>query len=109
MIVNGRSRHRENTVSTKTKLAVAVATDEDACCPAVLLSPLSDERAEALARDFAVLADPVRLRLLSLLASAPSGEVCVCELVEPLGRSQPTISHHLRILVDAGLIAGDKR
>ncbi len=58
---------------------------------------------------FAVLADPVRLRLLSLLASASAGEACVCELVEPLGRSQPTISHHLKILVDAGLITGDKR
>ncbi len=58
---------------------------------------------------FAVLADPVRLRLLSLLASAEAGEACVCELVEPLGRSQPTISHHLKILTDAGLIVGDKR
>lgn len=91
---------------TKTKLPLA---EDDTCCPAVLTSPLSEERAEALARDFAVLADPVRLRLLSLLASAPSGEICVCELVEPLARSQPTISHHLKILVDAGLISGEKR
>lgn len=85
------------------------AVPAEACCPAVLMSPLPDERAEALARDLAVLADPVRLRLLSLLSSAPSGEACVCELVEPLGRSQPTISHHLKILVNAGLIAGEKR
>ena len=82
---------------------------DDACCPAVLMSPLSDKRAEALARDFAVLADPVRLRLLSLLTSAPAGEVCVCDLVEPLGRSQPTVSHHVKILADAGLIVGEKR
>ena len=81
----------------------------DGCCPAALASPLSEERAAALARDFAVLADPVRLRLLSLLASAPAGEACVCELVEPLDRSQPTVSHHLKILVDAGLIVGEKR
>ena len=89
--------------------AQPVATLSDDCCPAVLSSPLSEQRAVALARDFAVLADPVRLRLLSLLASAPSGEVCVCELVEPLDRSQPTVSHHLKILVEAGLIIGEKR
>ncbi len=94
-------------MATKSKPLVARITDE--CCPAVLSSPLSEERSAALARDFAVLADPVRLRLLSLLASAPSGEACVCELVEPLDRSQPTVSHHLKILVDAGLIVGDKR
>ena len=68
-----------------------------------------EERAVELARDFAVLADPVRLRLLSLLASAPTGEACVCELVEPLARSQPTVSHHLKVLADAGLIVGEKR
>lgn len=94
-------------LATRTKtLAVTV---EDACCPAVLSTPLSEARATALARDFAALADPVRLRLLSLLASAPAGEVCVCELVEPLERSQPTVSHHLKILVEAGLIVGEKR
>ena len=79
------------------------------CCPAVLSAPLSDRDAAALARDFAVLADPVRLRLLSLLASAPTGEACVCELVEPLHRTQPTVSHHLKVLADAGLITGEKR
>ena len=93
--------------SATTKRSMAVLEDE--CCPAVLSSPLSEARAGALARDFAVLADPVRLRLLSLLASAPAGEACVCELVEPLDRSQPTVSHHLKILVDAGIIAGEKR
>ncbi len=84
-----------------------VATDD--CCPAVLSSPLSEARAGDLARDFAVLADPVRLRLLSMLASAPAGEACVCELVDPLERSQPTVSHHLKILGDAGLVVGEKR
>ena len=86
-----------------------VAVGDDECCPAVLSSPLTDQRADALARDFAVLSDPVRLRLLSLLVSAPTGEACVCELVPPLGRSQPTVSHHLKILADAGLIVGQKR
>ncbi|MGI8810846.1 MAG: metalloregulator ArsR/SmtB family transcription factor [Acidimicrobiales bacterium] len=88
--------------------AKALVIDEE-CCPAVLATALSEERAVELARDFAVLADPVRLRLLSLLASAPTGEACVCELVEPLARSQPTVSHHLKVLADAGLIVGEKR
>lgn len=87
----------------------AVSTRGDECCPAVLAAPLSEQRAAALAADLAVVADPVRLRLLSLLVSAEAGEVCVCEMVGPIGRSQPTISHHLKILVDAGLIVGDKR
>ena len=93
--------------STTAKRPVSLVQEE--CCPAVLSSPLSEERAGTLARDFAVLADPVRLRLLSLLVSAPAGEACVCELVEPLGRSQPTVSHHLKILGDAGLVRGEKR
>lgn len=79
------------------------------CCPAVLSAPLSEERAADLAADLAAVADPVRLRLLSMLVSAAAGEVCVCEMVEPLGRSQPTVSHHLKILADAGLIVGEKR
>ena len=61
-----------------------------------------------LARSFAALADPVRLRLLSMVASA-SGEVCACDLVEPSGRSQPTVSHHMKILVDAGLVERERR
>ena len=91
-----------------TKPRLAVATIEE-CCPAVLSTPLAEPKAEELAVAFAVLADPVRLRLLSLLASADAGEVCVCDLVGPIGRSQPTISHHLKILADAGLVIGDKR
>jgi len=82
---------------------------DDGCCPAVLSAPLSEDHAFALARDFAALGDPVRLRLLSMIVSAPTGEACVCELVEPLDRSQPTVSHHLKLLVDAGLIVGEKR
>lgn len=84
-------------------------TLDDGCRPAVLAEPLSEQRAGELAREFAVMADPVRLRLLSLLVAAPAGEVCVCELVEPLNRSQPTVSHHLKVLSEAGLIAGEKR
>ncbi len=69
---------------------------------------LDEDEAELLARSFAALADPVRLRLLSLVASSPD-EICACNLVEPSGRSQPTVSHHMKILVDAGLVARDKR
>lgn len=82
---------------------------DSSCCPTVLSSPLTEDRAEELAAELGVLADPARLRLLSLVASADGGEVCVCELVEPLGRSQPTVSHHMKVLADAGLIVGDKR
>lgn len=92
----------------KTRIDLS-ATALEECCPAVLSSPLTEERAEELAVAFAVLADPIRLRLLSLVVSAGAGEACVCELTEPLGRSQPTVSHHLKILADAGLIAGEKR
>jgi len=79
------------------------------CCLSVLASPLDASQAAELADGFAALADPVRLRVLSLLADSPGGEVCVCEFVEPLGKSQPTISHHLKILSDAGLVHGDRR
>jgi ArsR family transcriptional regulator, arsenate/arsenite/antimonite-responsive transcriptional repressor len=80
---------------------------DEACCPSVLAAPLGESEADDLARAFAALADPVRLRLLSLVADA--GEVCSCDLLAPLGRSQPTVSHHTRILADAGLIVGEKR
>ena len=82
---------------------------EAACCPPLLAAALSEPDAAELARDFSVLGDPVRLRLLSLLAASPSGEACVCELVEPLARTQPTVSHHLKVLADAGLVTGEKR
>jgi ArsR family transcriptional regulator len=81
----------------------------DECCPSVLASPLDAAQANQLASGFSALSDPVRLRVLSMLAAAPRGEVCVCDFVEPLGKSQPTISHHLRILSEAGLVHGDRR
>jgi ArsR family transcriptional regulator len=82
-----------------------IALNESGCC-ATLATPLDDTGAAALARGFAALADPVRLRLLNLLATADTGEVCVCDLTGPVGKSQPTVSHHLKILADAGLIIG---
>ncbi|HET9690732.1 MAG TPA: metalloregulator ArsR/SmtB family transcription factor [Acidimicrobiales bacterium] len=81
----------------------------DGCCPSVLGAPLAPDDARDLAQGFTALADPVRLRVLSMLAAAPGGEVCVCDFVAPLGKSQPTISHHLKVLGDAGLVHGDRR
>jgi len=81
--------------------------DEALCGPPITDVPLSEPDSAALASVFAALADPVRLRLLSMVAAG--GEVCSCHLQEPLGKSQPTISHHTRVLAQAGLIEGEKR
>ena len=85
----------------------SVAVVDEACCPSVLATPLGDDEAIDLARVFAALADPVRLKLLGLVAEA--GEVCACDLLVPLGKAQPTVSHHTKVLADAGLIVGEKR
>jgi ArsR family transcriptional regulator len=89
--------------------AVIEPTVTAVCCLSVLASPLDAGEAAELAKGFTALADPVRLRVLSILAAAPEGEVCVCDLVAPLGKTQPTVSHHLRILSEAGLVHGDRR
>jgi ArsR family transcriptional regulator len=92
-------------------MAKLVATIErtEQCCPSLMAAPLDADGAADLARGFTALADPVRLRVLSILAASPEGEVCVCEFVGPLGKSQPTISHHLKILNETGLVVGDRR
>ncbi|MGH9044616.1 MAG: metalloregulator ArsR/SmtB family transcription factor [Acidimicrobiales bacterium] len=87
--------------------ALEVIPDAVACCAPVTQAPLSESESAELARVIAALADPVRLRLLSLVASSP--EVCSCELEGPLVKSQPTVSHHTKILAEAGLISGEKR
>ena len=79
------------------------------CCPPVFQTRLDQEAAAELATTFRALADPARLRLLSLIWSQPGAEACVCHLVEPIGLSQPTVSHHLKLLKDAGLLAREKR
>ena len=79
------------------------------CCAPLAAEALEDADARTLARQFAALADPVRLRLISLLATAEGGAVCVCDLVEPVGKSQPTVSHHLKVLAEAGLVTSEKR
>ncbi|MFI0709615.1 ArsR/SmtB family transcription factor [Streptomyces inhibens] len=81
----------------------------DACCPGLLSAPLGEERAVELAKVFKALGDPVRLRLLSMIASRAGGEVCVCDLTAAFELSQPTISHHLKLLRQAGLIDCERR
>lgn len=79
------------------------------CCSPVLQGRLSKGEAEALANALRALADPARLRLLSFIAAQPEGEACVCHLTAPVELSQPTVSHHLKILNDAGLLEREKR
>jgi ArsR family transcriptional regulator len=83
--------------------------DPIACCAPVRTDVLDEEQAVLLANSFAALSDPIRLRLLSQIAASGADEVCACDLVEPSGRSQPTVSHHMKILVDAGLVDREKR
>lgn len=91
-------------------MATAPSTDSTetvACCTPLSEAPIVEADAIALAHTYAALADPVRLRLLSMIAAA--GEMCSCDLMTPLSKSQPTVSHHTKILADASLITGNKR
>jgi ArsR family transcriptional regulator, arsenate/arsenite/antimonite-responsive transcriptional repressor len=81
----------------------------ETCCVPLLREPITAPQAAGLARTLKALADPVRLRLVSMVAAHDGGEACVCDLTEPLGLTQPTISHHLKILVEAGIFTRDKR
>ena len=80
-----------------------------ACCAPLARQALTAAEATDLARVLKAIADPARLRLVSMVAAHEGGEACVCDLTEPLGLSQPTVSHHLKVLVDAGLLTRDKR
>jgi ArsR family transcriptional regulator len=79
------------------------------CCPPVLHARLGRTAAAELATAFKAIADPARLQLLSFIAAQPSGEACVCYLMKPLALAQPTVSHHLKVLHDAGLLARERR
>ena len=79
------------------------------CSAAILRSRLRDEDAEQLAVAFKAIADPARLRLLNFIAAQPSAEACVCHLIGPVGLSQPTVSHHLKVLTAAGLLERERR
>jgi ArsR family transcriptional regulator len=79
------------------------------CCPPVLRSPLGRQEAERLASALRVMADPARLRLVSLIAAQPGGQACQCDLTDAIGLSQPTVSHHLRVLHEAGVLDREQR
>lgn len=81
----------------------------EVCCTPLARTPLSVQGAAAFADLLKALADPTRLRLMSMIQSHKGGEACVCELTEPLALTQPTVSHHLKVLVDAGLVEREKR
>ena len=90
-------------------LTLTVAESEAICCSPVTGGILTTDEADQLARTLKALADPTRLRLLSMVAAHQSGEACICELIEPVGLSQGTVSHHMKVLVDAGFLTRDQR
>jgi ArsR family transcriptional regulator len=81
----------------------------DACCAPLVREPISAAEAEQLSATLKALADPARLRLLSIVAASKDAEACVCDLIDPVGLSQPTVSHHLKILTTAGFLTRSKR
>ena len=95
------------TATIQTRPALPLA--DQACCTTLLREPITAGQAADLAHKLKALADPTRLRLVSMVAAHDGGEACVCDLTEPLGLTQPTISHHLKILVEAGIFTRDKR
>jgi ArsR family transcriptional regulator len=93
-----------------TKEALVVIGQAGACCPGLSAAPLDEDRAVELARVFKALGDPIRLRLMSMIASrGEGGEICVCDLTPAFDLSQPTVSHHLKLLRQAGLIDCERR
>jgi ArsR family transcriptional regulator, arsenate/arsenite/antimonite-responsive transcriptional repressor len=104
MIVNTMWQTRP----VRTTLPV-LATDLSACCAPMTSGVLDEEAAHQLARVFKALGDPTRVRLLSLIAATDGGEACVCDLTAPVRLSQPTVSHHMKQLVEAGLVTREQR
>jgi len=86
-----------------------VTTMLTGCCAPLGSAPFDEADAVELSKGFHALSDPVRLRLLSMIAAGGDAGACVCDLIEPSGRSQPTVSHHLKILREAGLVTSEKR
>lgn len=96
-------------VGTMTTLLPVMTTDESACCVPISTDVLGIEDARRLARMFKALGDPTRVRLLSIIAARSHGEACACDLTEPVGLSQPTVSHHMKQLVEADLVTREQR
>lgn len=92
-----------------TSLPLLEPAELAACCSPVTGGVVSDETAETLARMFKALGDPTRVKLLSMIAAADGGEACICDMTEPVGLSQPTVSHHMKLLVGAGLATREQR
>lgn len=99
----------DSATSTPPAAIEGAGLDPSVCCPELFGAPLGEDEAVELAGLLKVLADPARLRLVSMIAAAPTGEVCACDVAEPLGRSQPTVSHHLGQLVRAGILEREQR
>jgi ArsR family transcriptional regulator len=95
--------------TTPTRRLPLITTDLAACCSPLTGGVLDDEQAERLARVFKALGDPTRVKLVSLIAATDSGEACICDLTDPVGLAQPTVSHHMRLLVGAGLVTREQR
>ncbi|GAO07416.1 ArsR/SmtB family transcription factor [Streptomyces lydicamycinicus] len=96
-------------MSNQELVVIEQTSEAGACCPGLLSAPLDEGQAVELSKVFKALGDPVRLRLLSMIASRAGGEVCVCDLTPAFDLSQPTISHHLKLLRQAGLIDCERR
>lgn len=96
-------------VTATSQPVTATGADAPPCCATVIDAGIDESQADELAELFRALADPARIRVLSLVANAVDGELCACDLTGPLDRAQPTVSHHLAILVDAGLLTREKR
>jgi ArsR family transcriptional regulator, arsenate/arsenite/antimonite-responsive transcriptional repressor len=97
------------TTATTRPLLPLLDGDAGPCCAPLASAPLSEADADVLAGRLKALADPARLRLMSLVLASEAGEGCICDLTDPLGLSQPTISHHMKVLVEAGLLEREKR
>ena len=95
-------------MSTSTELSIT-PIGIAACCSPLTGGALEEEPAAQLARVFKALGDPTRVRLVSLIAAADGAEACICDLTDPVGLSQPTVSHHMKLLADAGLVAREQR
>ncbi len=89
--------------------ALPLLPDLASCCSPATGGRVDDDAAEALARMFKALSDPTRVKLLSMIAAADDQEACVCDLTAPVGLSQPTISHHMKVLTEAGLVSREQR
>jgi ArsR family transcriptional regulator, arsenate/arsenite/antimonite-responsive transcriptional repressor len=97
------------TVSISSNATGSAVSALAGCCAPVTGGLIDQAAAESLAHVFKALGDPTRVRLLSLIAAAEDGEACVCDLIKPVGLSQPTVSHHMKLLVDAGLVGREQR